>query len=359
MTNPNIGLSIPQTLDQIQWRLALIAKFNLANIDELTRLLQASDSQNKNTTELRKKFLELALSDKIIIDDFDVSVLVAIDELRKPEELNAKRIMQLSNGLRNMRKFIDPSISDDEFFKKNIYHFDFEKKMLTQFKNRLKDQFLHKIRARIALQELVALFAPAEMLPFLMSFSISYISDQHVYEWIENLRWNRLHGTLSVKKNSEVILKRISKILLGDGNKKRSTQDDWHVSIMYNEIHAEALYYIESHKKKTFNQSEFENFCIRRQIPDSYKLLLFNTKSLKSLILEILAEHNYIQSPKSFDKIHIQLLKVQNKHFGVDLSGIEREYLDYLIYFLDLPAKNPWLLSSSLLKRVFQDIEIT
>ena len=332
--NPKSGI------DAFRWRISLVEAEEVFSGEELTLLLSKQGRDSLGQKRI-KEVVKYSISKEIVLDEYERTLLFLTNLLIYADSLPLDWVIDLqpecSVGYTSNKSKLKEQLQQDPV-------------ALGKYRETLKrygDCFLgreiKKIRAKIAMQEIVCALAPNSLVPVLVSLSTSYLGCEFVQVWLRKNQEQYLIGSKEEKEKAKENFSVLFKALKGDKRKIRSrTYEYWRLCWYFEDVSSQIRKFRLAKKRGDFDAASFRLFCEFKKIPKSLlRLVLDDNYAVKDLALEIMTDKKMIENPKAFRDFQPLVNRLQKKHFGENILLIADELIPIEIKFLDLLTIRP------------------
>ena len=335
MTNYPFLFSIAHNQKHIKTlkaRIKLIKKVNLYDIDELVQIIR----EPKKSENLISQLIKHCKSDDVILDEYEKAILFYCWYVSR-RNMTTDDVIRYSHFIQCFM-LLDHEISREKFIQKNSNLIDSERDVMLRWVEGYRKIEFPKMRGKIALIEIAAMFDPDHFIPVLLNYSLEYLKSNFTISWIKKNR-----RELFENKNQGKSLntkKKLLQAIWGSKNLKARLHDYWRIHVHYEKLASTILNL--RNNGKTLRNSELELTFKVSGIPKNYRTLTLDKKiPVKNLALEIMVVNKLIKDVKSFKEFQSYINKLHKKHFGANMASLEHEFMPYLFRFLDIPSKIP------------------
>lgn len=321
-------------INSLNWRIALVHREDLYPSNKMIENLRAA--KNKELTEGRRKALvELARSENIVLDELETTTLIVTKWLLEADTMSLKRLLFIH---RQSRVFValTGEKNVDEYFKGT-------RGRLKNYGEQLLRREVMRIRAKLALQELVAMMAPDELIPDLIAISPKYFESRLTQRWIKIQQIYSRSDDKPKREAASINLKRLIKSIDGDKRSARKRRYPyWRIGMHYEDLLGNIKGFRRLRAEGAFDKEYFEMFCQRYEIPPHYPdLMLDPRKAAGQLAIDILVAKGLINDARSFEEFRPFINNIQKKHFKGGILSVANDILPVISDFLDLPRTHP------------------
>lgn len=318
--------------DLLHWRLRLIEKMKICDLPALLKAGEAHVNNRLDSSE-RKRWVRLAMSHEVVMDDLEYAALVATAILLGADKMSDEMVLTYEqyqskkqyNGI-DLKTVATENPEYVQFARETV-RFQGQVGLMTVGS---------RVRAKFALQEIVAVLSPDEMIPFLVGQSEKYLSCPTVQGWLRLKKEQAQFADLRTRKKAAELLKAFTRSLIGDRRSKKPRRYSyWYLHRTVDRITAEVKFFRAQAKKGSVDKSHFDVFCSYWKIPNHLRpLVISKNPSPKDMALEILVALGRIKNPKSFREFQPEINRLKRKHDGI-------EYLPIIESMIDFPFTNP------------------
>lgn len=321
------------------WRLKLIDHVSLYSGQKLLDAFKAVKTSGPKIP-LVKDLVELANSESVVLDEYETTLVTVINWLCDAETMPEARFLKIDRKTRHMSQFVKDA---KEFIQQM-------RKMRSDYGNSLLKSDGVKIRAKIALQEVVGVMAPDQIIPNLVKLSPTYLGCAAVQKWIRQQRAAALSPTRSTER--ELARKNLESLSISIQGDYRATRihrkySYWRLGFIYADLSANIKGAREKLAERTLDNDFFNMYCDHHEIEKAFRVLMLDKKiAAKNLALEIMVNKGLIPEPKAFKDFQPIINKIQKKHFNGEVLSIADELLPIVMDFMDLPSRNPDIIAA-------------
>lgn len=322
ITLPLALLGFGASQENMRKKLFLIKKFNLADPNELIRILQ-SKQPNQALASEDQKFL-LKLWKETDLDDLDYAELFV-------------------SALPEIAKLYGPGFSESfdpqPKFHRHVFgakYTDFTKNSVAKSANSVKRFALPRVRAKLAAKEIICLAtSDPTLISKMIELSPRYLACPGTTELIARYRLALLSGNLSVKQKSEDALGQIAKSIYGKPKRSAKLYGYWKIDYYFCEILdcIKIVNKLQGEKRREYIKAVNKTW----KLPEGYSTLLeAGTSSPAEITLEILTAKKMITDAATYRNVikpHVKKLKNRYPYIRACDGLVEQ--------LLDLPTKDP------------------
>lgn len=330
-------------LEAVKWRLNLIRQEKIYSVDKLIALLKKTSKKIISSEEVEELF-ESALCNDLDFDEYNQVILFVTSILKNIETKPCSFIYDLNHQSKILSTGY--GLSKEEYIKNYKEDLDIARQNLKQYRVRLIDTEVKKMRAVLAFKEIIAMINPDEMIPHLIKITPKYLSSNLTQKWAEKYRYISHFGSDKEKKVADKKLKELFNAIKGDKRSSRKRNYPyWRLSLIYDNLSGYISHFRKQEKKGKLDKEFFEMYCEFNKIDDIYKNCILNSNgAAHTLALEIMTVQELIASPKAYKDIQPYVSKLQKKHFKGNILAIARELIPVIVDFLDFPREHPDIL---------------
>ena len=326
---------IPHSKEEISSRLILIKS---SNILTAAQFLSLKDSLNNNLSDssLKKPNSPIyKLSEALKISDNEYAILHALNEIKiliqrsdpklfiliDDEYKYFERVMLLNTdyqGHPDLDRTFDPQQDieiDDEEFRRLELTLDY-----------YKAYFAKKIRAKLAVLEILATIEPLKFIPELLNISLKYLNDPLTAKTILNCRRN-----IFLKNESKLFIKSLCKCLQFDSRKNQAKKfSHWQISSEYQKY----LEIIPDLKKMSKKELDLDSCAYIYFSTEQCSEIISGQKiSNGDLAISIVMKKYKIQNHKIIREANTATNKFFENFFeSIDRPSLRAKYIDKLKY---------------------------
>lgn len=332
-------LSIPfgtNRATEARWRFKLLKRVKLFDFTELCKDIEFDISVKNLPKDRRDHWINFAKSKEFQLDDIDKAVLYLAPIV---ERFRTSNDLALSSIDLSFFAFLYKTPKEIKLWQSN--NAKGKRQALNDFSLLLAEKLL-RIRAKLAALELVTVFSPTKMVPWLINITPRYLACDYVQRWIMQQQVYSRHGDDdSLRRDSDSCLKQIAKAISGDKRRaKEFIYSYWHLANLWS-ILSRAIQDFRS--ARPFNRAKLISFCKTWNFNcDDHKLILNPVESPKETALSLMKKNGYLGSPKAFrDFVSRNISSLNRIHSNPNSIPILKEYIDHAkahpnIMFIDL-----------------------
>ena len=342
-------------LEAVKWRLNLIRQEKIYSFDGLAALLKKA-SNKAISSEEKKNLLKSALCNNLTFDEYNEAILFVTSLLKDIERKPYSIVYELDH----MSKVLSTGVSKEEYIKNNKEHLDMTRENLKQYRVRLINKEVKKMRAILAFKEIAAMINPDEMVPHLIKITPKYLSSNLIQSWIRKYRYLSHFGSDEEKRIADKKLKELFNAIKGDKHSsKKRNYSYWRLSLIYDDLSGYISGFRKQKRERKLDKEFFEMYCEFRKINDIHRNCILNSNgAVHNLALEIMTDQELIDSPKAYKDFQSCVSKLQERHFNGKILGIARELIPVIVDFLDVPKQHPDILFKANIMDSLEEVRI-
>ncbi|MGZ3749068.1 MAG: hypothetical protein ACXVCD_17160 [Pseudobdellovibrionaceae bacterium] len=311
--------------DAFQWRIHLIRLSNVLEAqrqEELEKLLSG-----KLSPESKKNFIKYILSGICKLSEVEIDLLFVTSLLITADKLEPILVVHLSKKLYVRR--LQAQMPDTEFLQKHHDEIELARKELFELGLEMVESDIRKIRAKIAIKELITPFAPNLLIPDLVRISPRYLKCDFVNRWLEDIFIGSRSLDKSHKEASIKLLNKFHKSLRGDGRQLQKLKyDKYGIYFAYQDL-IEVIDAIRKNRNEPIIEwAVFQNLKEEFKINDIYIAhILSNCETPRQLAIAILIQSGHIENEDAFEDIQAHVESMIQYHPNIQNIPITNVFL--------------------------------
>jgi hypothetical protein len=321
-------LSIPHGDDRaVLWRLLLMdfhSKISYSRI--LHEHLEAKKKGIPIEEGFRQLLVQVAKSGDFRLNEIEIGILLLTSWTLGADALSEPAVRYLGNG-----GFTDRQLSPEEL--------ECTRRCLKKFGQHLLLREIPKMRAKLAVQELVAVLSPDEMIPYLIGLSPRYLQCRNVRSWIQQQKRLQRGVKSDLGKSN---LKKVFCAVSGNPRAKKRIYPYWKLGLIYESLY-EAIRRLRRDQKKGFSvKTNFDRACILFEIPSEYHNLVLDSKiAKKQLSLDIMVARGLLNDSKVILDIQRHTGAIVKKYSAGSILEISNRISPLVFELADFPGFIP------------------
>jgi hypothetical protein len=337
----------------LEWRFELIWQETLFDTSTLRHGIERRAAGLITPTE-RKTWLSKALHESLAINEIDRTLLTVASWLHNIEKLDGKASQLVRDAIAKYQTYpsdkclatltdkCEAKQSDEYLVDPNDYSTEELNASLRWDGRFLIEDEVPRIRAKLAVQEVIAAIIPELMIPHLVSISPRYLACTVVQSWIVKNQYLSQYGLPKERHAARKAIQIIFSSLRGEGRKKARQLPRWAIWTEHKAIAADISTLREKSKAGKISEADLHKFVERWKIHDDLKTLVLSKtqgNGPKTLALQIMEYNGTIRDVKPFVNFQVTINRL-NRERDFRIKSKIAEML------LDLPTCYPELVKS-------------